>query len=120
VYQIGGRVIASLHTMRGAGTRVQEMQYIQVDSIALGAATLSKQFFSVTQIGPRTDYIPFGNTPRREIQGLIGYEFLARFEVTVDYEHSQLVLHTPQSASQPSARLAASSVPLLEVTAIGV
>jgi hypothetical protein len=113
VYQIGGRVIASLHTMRGAGTRVQEMQYIQVDSIALGAATLSKQFFSVTQIGPRTDYIPFGNTPRREIQGLIGYEFLARFEVTVDYEHSQLVLHTPQSASQPSAHLAVSSVPLL-------
>jgi hypothetical protein len=57
VYQIGGRVIASLHTMRGAGNRVQEMQYIQVDSIALGAATLSKQFFSVIQIGPRTDYI---------------------------------------------------------------
>jgi hypothetical protein len=54
-----------------------------------------------------------GIRPRREIQGLIGYEFLARFEVTVDYEHSQLVLHTPQSASQPSARLAASSVPLL-------
>jgi hypothetical protein len=97
-YQVGGQAIASLHGMSGLGRGVIETQYVKVQTVSLRGATLSDQYFNVAQLGPRTNYIPFYEKPFQEMQGLIGYEFLARYQVTIDYAHSQLILRLPQSS----------------------
>jgi Aspartyl protease len=97
-YQVGGQVVASLHAMTGLGTGVRESQYIKVDTVSLGGANLSDQYFTVAQLGPRTNYVPLYEKPWHEMQGLIGYEFLARYRVTIDYTNSQLILHMPSAA----------------------
>jgi Aspartyl protease len=99
-YQVGGQVIASLHALSGLGTAVRQVQYIKVATVSLGGAAISNQYFSVAELGPRTNYVPFYEKSWQEMQGLIGYEFLARYQVTVDYAHSQLILRMPQSSAQ--------------------
>jgi hypothetical protein len=51
----------------------------------------------VTELGPRTSYVPFGLTPKREIQGLIGYELPARFLITIDCANRRMTLRTAEA-----------------------
>ena len=93
----------------GVGRRTSEMRFAQVDQVTIGGATLSNQYFSVAEIGPRQQYNPFRFTRRRETQGFIGYELPARFAVTVDYGAGRLIL---RQSDPHSAAPSGTTVPL--------
>jgi hypothetical protein len=95
----------------GIGSRTNELQFTRVAQISIGGATLADQPFEVRELGLRTDYGMFGTTPKREMQGLIGYELPARFIVTIDYVAKRMTLRTPTTADASSSRAAA--IPLL-------
>jgi len=72
----------------GAGTQQQMTAYAHVASLDFGGARLSDQNFVVTPLGypllhPRKDVA---------IQGLIGFEYLANFRVSVRYADRQMDL----------------------------
>ena len=72
----------------GAGTQQQMTAYAHVASVDFGGARLSDQNFVVTPLGypllhPRKDVA---------IQGLIGFEYLANFRVSVRYADRQMDL----------------------------
>jgi hypothetical protein len=95
-WNIGARTMSGVRG-GGIGARTREMQFARVDQVSVGAATLTAQDFMVTELGPRTSYVPFGLTPKREIQGLIGYELPARFLTTIDYANRRMTLRTPEA-----------------------
>ena len=109
-WEVGASPVGSLRA-GGIGGRSSEMQLTRVDRISIGAATLTGQDFLITQLGPRNTYVPFGQTPRREVQGLIGYELPARFLTTIDYAAGRMTLRTPEAFRLTSP--GGSPIPLL-------
>jgi len=95
-WAVGARASGSVR-VGGIGSRTSEMQFTRVDQVSIGAATLTGQDFLITQLGPRSTYVPFGLTPKREVQGLIGYELPARFPITIDYAAGRMTLRTPEA-----------------------
>jgi hypothetical protein len=108
-WAVGAKIMGSAR-VGGVGRRTSEMSFAQVDQVTIGGATLSSQYFSVAEIGPRQQYNPFRFTRRQETQGFIGYELPARFAVTVDYAAGRMILRAadPRSAAAPGG----TSVPL--------
>jgi hypothetical protein len=99
-YQAGAKPTGSLR-IDGVGPYATEGQVTQIDQVAIGGATLSAQSFLITELGPRTNWGGwYGTTPKRELQGLIGYELPARFMVTIDYATSRMTI---QNAEQSPA-----------------
>lgn len=74
--QIGTKAIGS-QTASGAGNNTTESGLARVDTIRVGAATLSKQPVSVLQFSNASEGV--------DEQGMIGYEFFARFITRIDY-----------------------------------
>jgi hypothetical protein len=95
-WQVGARTLGSVRA-GGVGVRTSEMQFTRVDQVSMGAATLTAQDFLVTELGPRSSYVPFGLTPKREVQGMIGYELPARFLTTIGYPAGRMTLRTPEA-----------------------
>jgi hypothetical protein len=98
-WQVGAQPSGS-EQVGGVGPRTSHMQFTRVDQVAIGAATLSGQDFLVTELGPRSNYVPygFGQFPKREVQGMIGYELPARFLTTIDYAAGRMTLRTPEAS----------------------
>src|SRR5260370_25863 len=90
----------------GIGARTREIQFTRLDRVSIGAATLYGQPFEIRELGPRSLNNPWlwmagGDTsmvtPKRELQGLIGYELPARFRVTIDYAAGRMILRNPDA-----------------------
>ena len=97
-YQIGAQPIGSWRS-GGVGPHATVVQFTQIDQVQIGSATLSAQPFEIRELGPRTNYGWYGTTPKREMQGLIGYELPARFIVTIDYAGRRRSSGTPTKVS---------------------
>ncbi|MBV9408378.1 MAG: aspartyl protease family protein [Candidatus Eremiobacteraeota bacterium] len=73
----------------GVGATSEAFQFATVDTLGVGDATLHKQIFSVFPV-----HAGFGMSSGKPVDGLIGFEVLARFVTTFDYGKNQVVLRT--------------------------
>lgn len=85
-------------TSSGAGDSTAQSGLARVDSIKVGAATLTSQPVSVLQFSNASEGV--------DEQGMIGYEFFARFVTRIDYGKHQLTLidkkhFDPKDAGMP-------------------
>lgn len=69
-------------TAGGAGNDVSQSGLAKVDSISVGGATLKSQVVTVLKFSNAAEGI--------DEQGMIGYEFLARFVTRIDYGKKQI------------------------------
>jgi PDZ domain-containing protein/aspartyl protease len=74
----------------GVGAQTESLQFAKVAKLEVGAATLNDQYFAVlaTRAG-------FGVAEGGGVDGLIGYEVIARFLTTFDYAHRSVTLRMP-------------------------
>lgn len=77
----------------GVGSQTEAVQFATVDSLQVGGATLRKQTFIVVPVRAG-----FGMASGKPVDGLIGFEVLARFVTTFDYGTNTIVLRSPGSA----------------------
>jgi len=78
----------------GVGAAAFSAHFAQIKRYQIGSAELLNQQFLIIPLPPI--FSDRGN--QEPIAGLVGYEVLRRFQVTVDYQHRQLTLST---VSQP-------------------
>jgi Aspartyl protease len=81
----------------GVGAATEAIQFATVDALGVGGATLRKQVFAVAPV-----HAGFGVSSGKPVDGLIGFEVLARFVTTFDYAGGRIVLRTPQRAAPVS------------------
>lgn len=81
----------------GVGSQTESFSLARVKSLQVGDAVLTNQLFGVAPT--RTG---FGVSAGRPVDGLIGWEVLARFITTFDYTNKQVVLSMPDSGSPPA------------------
>ncbi|HET6275958.1 MAG TPA: aspartyl protease family protein [Candidatus Cybelea sp.] len=81
----------------GVGSQTESLSFGRIASVQIGDATLKDQLFAVapTRMG-------FGVSAGRPVDGLVGWEVLARFITTFDYASNQVVLSMPGSAPPPA------------------
>jgi hypothetical protein len=74
----------------GVGSQTESVSFARVSSLQVGDATVKDQLFFVapTRAG-------FGTTAGQPIDGLIGFEVLARFVTTFDYGANRVVFRMP-------------------------
>jgi len=94
--EIGGSGQGDLHGT-GVGSVSESSQFAKVATLEVGAAKLTDQNFLVlpTRQG-------FGVAAGSPVDGLIGYEVLARFITTNDYEHRTVTLRLPTATQKES------------------
>ena len=95
--QIGLRA-AGTGSGGGVGSANEAFQFATVDALGVGGATLRKQVFAVAPV-----HAGFGMSSGKPVDGLIGFEVLARFVTTFDYGNGRVVLRTP-GAPLPAPR----------------
>ena len=78
--------------LQGAGSATESAAFTHVSSIAVGGAVVRNQYMIVLPIASG-----FGIAEGVRIDGMIGYQFLARFLTTIDYAGSKLTLTTPSA-----------------------
>ena len=88
----------------GVGSATEGAAFTHVDSIAVGDAVVRNQYCLVLPIATG-----FGMAEGMRIDGMVGYQFLARFLTTIDYADSKLTLAMPPSA--PAAAAGAAAIP---------
>lgn len=81
----------------GTGSGTESNSYATVDSLKIGNAVLQHQVFSVEPIRKG-----FGAAAGQRVDGLIGFEVLARYVTTFDYAGRTLTLAMPGAA--PTSR----------------
>ena len=81
----------------GVGSKTESVQFATVDALQVGGATLRKQTFIVVPVRAG-----FGMGSGKPVDGLIGFEVLARFVTTFDYGTNTIVLRSPGSAMPAS------------------
>ncbi len=81
----------------GVGSTTESLSFAKISSLQVGDAVLKDQLFGVapTRMG-------FGVSAGRPVDGLIGWEVLARYVTTFDYASRQVVLSLPGSAQPPA------------------
>lgn len=81
----------------GVGSQTESFNFARVKSLQIGDAVLTDQFFGVapTRMG-------FGVSAGRPVDGLIGWEVLARYITTFDYANKQVVLSLRGSVRPPA------------------
>jgi hypothetical protein len=84
----------------GVGGQRETFRLTTVDSLALGGVTLRNQHFGVLPIATG-----FGAGAGERIDGLIGFEVLARFITTIDYGTHRLILRRPGAAASAGTTL---------------
>jgi hypothetical protein len=77
----------------GVGSATEAIQFATVDALGVGGATLRNQTFVVAPV-----HAGFGISSGKPVDGLIGFEVLARFVTTFDYGTNTVVLRTPNAA----------------------
>ena len=80
----------------GAGSQTESFSFARISKLQVGDALLTDQFFAVapTRLG-------FGVAAGRPVDGLIGWEVLARYVTTFDYANRRVVLSMPGAAQPP-------------------
>lgn len=86
-------IIAASRAALGVGAATEAFQFATVDTLGVGGATLRKQGFAVAPV-----HAGFGVSSGKPVDGLIGFEVLARFTTTFDYGNNRVVLRTPGAA----------------------
>jgi PDZ domain/Aspartyl protease len=76
----------------GTGAGTEASSYATVDSLKIGGAVLRHQVFLVEPISKG-----FGVASGQRVDGLIGFEVLARYVTTFDYGHQTLTFAIPGS-----------------------
>ena len=81
----------------GVGSQTEGLSFANVAKVQTGDAVLTNQLFAVapTRLG-------FGVSAGRPVDGLIGWEVLARYITTFDYAGGNVVLAMPGSAQAPA------------------
>ena len=81
----------------GVGAQTEGLSFASVAKLQVGDAVLTDQIFAVapTRMG-------FGVSAGRQVDGLIGWEVLARYITTFDYANRQVVLSLPGTAQPPA------------------
>ncbi len=77
----------------GVGSTSEAFQFATVDALGVGDATLRRQSFLLAPVRAG-----FGAAGSRPVDGLIGFEVLARFVTTFDYDAGRIVLTVPSAA----------------------
>jgi len=80
----------------GVGSQTESFAFAKVSTLQVGDALLKDQFFAVvpTRLG-------FGLATGRPVDGLIGWEVLARYITTFDYANQRVVLSLPGTTAAP-------------------
>lgn len=81
----------------GVGSATESLSFANVDAMTIGGATLTHQLFAVAPVRQG-----FGISSGRPVDGLIGFEVLARFVTTFDYAHHRVVLAMPGNVTPPA------------------
>lgn len=81
----------------GAGSGTETASLADVDTLQVGDAVLKHQLFAVAPV--RTG---FGVATGKNVDGLIGWEVLARFVTSFDYAENRVVLALPDRATPPA------------------
>ncbi len=86
--------------LQGVGSATEGAAFTHIDSIAIGGAVVRNQYMLVLPIAAG-----FGVAEGVKIDGMVGYQLLARFLSTIDYANSTLTLAMPSAAlaSAPGA-----------------
>jgi Aspartyl protease/PDZ domain len=92
----------------GVGAASEAVQFATVDALGVGDAMLRRQVFAVAPV-----HAGFGMSSGKPVDGLIGFEVLARFVTTFDYGRKQVVLRLPPdtAAAAPAATPLGTTVP---------
>jgi hypothetical protein len=80
----------------GVGAATESFQFATVDALGVGGATLRNQVFAIAPVRAG-----FGMSSSKPVDGLIGFEVLARFVTTFDYGTNTVVLRTPGAPVAP-------------------
>ena len=104
----------------GVGSQTEGAAFARVDSIAVGNAKVGSQYVLVLPIGTG-----FGMGEGMQIDGMLGYQFLARYVTTIDYANSKMTLTMPANASPPPGSavipfIVDGSIPRIDVGIDGV
>jgi hypothetical protein len=81
----------------GVGSGTESFSFADVDTLQVGDATLTHQLFAVVPV--RTG---FGVSTGMTVDGLIGWEVLARYITSFNYAENQVKLAMPGSAIAPA------------------
>lgn len=81
----------------GAGSGTETASLTDVDSLQVGDAVLKHQLFAVAPVR-----MGFGVATGKSVDGLIGWEVLARFVTSFNYAENQVVLALPNRAASPA------------------
>jgi hypothetical protein len=81
----------------GVGSQTESFSFARISSLQVGDAVLKNQLFAVapTRMG-------FGVSAGRPVDGLIGWEVLARYVTTFDYAGKQVILSMPGTTQPPA------------------
>jgi predicted aspartyl protease len=85
-----GLEIAGKFEAKGVGGS-EDAGFLELQSLQLGDLTMSRQKIISLNLSPMNIY------EGREIDGIIGYDFLSRFVFEIDYQNSKLTFYDPQS-----------------------
>lgn len=81
----------------GVGSATQSLSFADVDTLQVGDAVLKDQLFAVAPVR-----MGFGVSTGKGVDGLIGWEVLARFVTSFNYAENQVVLTLPGRATVPA------------------
>lgn len=107
--------------LTGVGSATEGAAFARLDSIAVGGAVVRNPYMLVLPIASG-----FGVAEGMRIDGMLGFQFLARFLTTIDYANSKIMLAMPGAApaSAPGAAgipfIIDGSIPRIAVTVQGV
>ena len=77
----------------GVGEGKQDIGMTKVEHIELGGIVIRNQVFATLDL---TDFASRGEG-LDDVAGLLGYELLKRFPVTIDYQHSRAIFYNPET-----------------------
>jgi predicted aspartyl protease len=80
----------------GAGAGTVETGFAWIPRVQLGGATLTHQSFAILPLGPVMQPIEGVH-----IDGMVGYETVARYLTTIDYAHNTMTLALPRPGFRP-------------------
>lgn len=90
--------------LQGVGNATEGAAFAHIGSLTIGNAVVRNQYTLVLPIATG-----FGVAEGLKIDGMLGYQFLARFLTTIDYANAKLTLAMP--ASEPVTVPGAAAIP---------
>ncbi|MFY9663635.1 MAG: aspartyl protease family protein [Candidatus Cybelea sp.] len=107
--------------LQGVGSATEGASFAHIASITIGSAVIRNQYSLVLPIATG-----FGAAEGLKIDGMLGYQFLARFLTTIDYANSSLTLAMPSigpatvSGATPVGFYIAGTIPNIPIVVDGV